>query len=207
MNNLELKTFVLGSLETNCYLVFDDNTKKAFVVDAGEGSSVINDFATENNLEILFIALTHGHFDHIFGLSVIAKPFYIHNKDSEFLSNPAINGSMFFDAAVTVKSLPNIIDETKPLKFGPHNIEIIHTPGHTPGSVCFKLRDWLFTGDTLFFSSVGRTDIALASHSLLINSIKEKILTLPEETLIYPGHGKMTSVRAEKESNPFLSDR
>ena len=91
--------------------------------------------------------------------------------------------------------------------FGEHNIEVIHSPGHTPGSVSLKLNDWLFSGDTIFLDSVGRTDIPLASHDTIIESIKNRILTLPPETLIYPGHGPSTTVEREKKHNPFLASK
>jgi glyoxylase-like metal-dependent hydrolase (beta-lactamase superfamily II) len=204
MSELELKTFISGELANNCYLVFDKESKKGFIVDAPSPSKELDEFIQEHNLQILFIALTHAHFDHIEGLNRYSVPFYVHQEDLPFLKESKLNGSAFFSSPVTIKNEPCIYGENQPLSFDKHPIEVIHTPGHTPGSVSLKVNNWLFSGDTLFFNSIGRTDIPLASESQLIKSIKEKILVLPPDTFVYPGHGQATSVGQEKDNNPFL---
>lgn len=205
MNNLELKIFTLGILYDNSYLVYDKETRNAFIVDVPSPFDAVVDFINKEKLNVLFIALTHGHFDHIGSLDDVSFPFCIHRKDAEFLKNPTINGSVLFDLTVDIKRKPAFfLEEKEPLPFDDFKIKIIHTPGHTPGSVCLLLDKWLFTGDTLFYGSVGRTDIPLASQEALIGSIKGKILLLPEDTIVYPGHGQLSTIGEEISSNPFL---
>ena len=207
MDELTLKTFVAGELYNNCYLIFSEKSKKGFIVDSPAPSRELDEYIQNQDLEIIFIALTHAHFDHIASLDNYSTPFYIHKDDLSFLRDPNLNGSAFFSSSVIIKRRPYFYQDGQLLRFGEHNIEVIHSPGHTPGSVSLKLNDWLFSGDTIFLDSVGRTDIPLASHDTIIESIKNRILTLPPETLIYPGHGPLTTVEREKKHNPFLESK
>jgi glyoxylase-like metal-dependent hydrolase (beta-lactamase superfamily II) len=204
MDAITVKTFVLGELSNNCYLVFDKETKEGFIVDAPYGLEKVYAFIRKERIKINFIILTHAHFDHIAGLSSINVPFYIHPGDLALLKDSSLNGSYFFGTAIAVDKEPIVLEENSSLCLGSYQIEIIPTPGHTPGSISILLRNLLFSGDTIFLDSIGRTDVPLASHDLLLKSIKENILTLSEETIIYPGHGPSTSVGQEKRQNPFL---
>ena len=204
MDELSLKTFCLGELSNNCYLIFDKITKHAFIIDKPSPGNELDEFIKHQSLTIDFIALTHAHFDHISGLCESSIPFYIHRQDLPLLGDPSLNGSSFFLSPFSIQRKPNFYGQGVPLRFEKHKIDVIHTPGHTPGSVTLKLGNWLFSGDTLFFDSVGRTDVPLASSSDLIESIKGKILTLPADTIVYPGHGPSTTVGREKAENPFL---
>lgn len=204
MDDLTLKIFVLGDIANNCYLIFDKNSKKGFIIDCPEPWTQVSKFIQNQNLEILFIALTHAHFDHIGGLGSNNFPFYIHKDDASFLSDSKLNGSAFFTTPLKITRNYNLYNDTPDLNFNGIPIEVIHTPGHTPGSVSLKFGKWLFSGDAVFFNSIGRTDIPLASQEVLIKSIKENILALPSTTIIYPGHGPSTTVEHEKKSNPFL---
>lgn len=203
---LSLQVFVLGDLFTNSYLVYDESTKNGFLVDIPCSSRELTSFIKKERINLLFIALTHAHFDHIGGLGSISVPFYIHEKDVPLLKDSHLNGSYFFDLGMAIKDEPLLYDESSVLKFGSHSVQILYVPGHTPGSVALKVGKWLFSGDTLFFDSIGRTDIPLGSSSALLKSIKEKILTLPPETAVWPGHGSSTTVGREKKENPFLID-
>lgn len=204
MDGLIIKTFCLGDLFTNCYLIFHDESKKGFMVDSPAPTEEVKDFIRSQNLEIAFIALTHAHFDHIGGLESYSLPFYVHEEDVPLLEDQQMNGSAFFTSSIVVEREPHIYKENMPLYFDSYPIEIIHTPGHTPGAVSLKLGKWLFSGDTLFYDSIGRTDIPLASQDLIIKSIKEKLLVLPSDTIVYPGHGASTTIAREAKLNPFL---
>lgn len=204
MDELTIKTFCLGDLFNNCYLIFNSKSKKAFMVDSPSPIYEVTDFIRSQDLNIEFVALTHAHFDHIRGLNSLSFPFYLHQDDRELLEDPQANGSAFFGSSIVAKQRPRLYKENEPLHFDKFSIEVIHTPGHTPGSVSLRLNNWLFSGDTLFLDSIGRTDIPLASGDQLIKSIKEKLLVLPAQTIVYPGHGGTTTIGREAELNPFL---
>ncbi|MBD3264405.1 MAG: MBL fold metallo-hydrolase [Candidatus Omnitrophica bacterium] len=204
MDGLIIKTFALGELCANCYIVYDRLTRKGFIVDLPLFPVQISRYIEENKIEISSVLLTHGHFDHTGGLDASPYPFYIHEKDSAFLLNPELNGSVYFGNSFSVKKKPLVFSGKNIKILDNRNLEIIHTPGHTPGSVSFKIDGLIFSGDTLFAGSIGRTDLPLASHKELTESIKNKIFTSGEETLIYPGHGIPTSVGNEIRTNPFL---
>ncbi|MCQ9205578.1 MAG: MBL fold metallo-hydrolase [Omnitrophica bacterium] len=205
MDELTLKTLCLGPLANNCYLIFDRQSKKGFVIDNPKPCEELDNFIRKNDLDILFIALTHVHFDHIEGLDSNPFPFYVHKDDAPFLKDSRMNGSVFFNSAISISKKPRIYNQNGILRFCKYEIQILHTPGHSPGSVSLRLGKWLFSGDALFFNSIGRTDIPFASEEVLVRSIKEKILTLPDDTIVYPGHGPSTTVRQEKDNNPFLA--
>lgn len=204
-DTLKVERFCLGELSTNCYLVYNPLTKNGFLVDIADDSPYIRDFIDKNGLRINFIIITHGHIDHIRGLEFFDFPFYIHKADRDFLKNPELNFSHYLSTPFTVDKEPLLITENISIHFDGRELVVFHTPGHTPGSLSIKIADKVFVGDLLFFSSVGRTDIPLASHEELISSIKEKILTLDDNTTVFPGHGPITSVGRERKYNPFLT--
>ena len=205
MDGLSLKAFCLGDLFNNCYLIFHDKSKKGFIIDSPAPTNEIKDFIRSQSLEIDFIALTHAHFDHISGLESYCLPFYLHKEDFPLLKDPQLNGSAFFTSPVVIENEPRLYKDNEPLYFQSYPIEIIHTPGHTPGSVSLKLGKWLFSGDTLFSGSVGRVDLPGGSFIDLQNSIRKKLFTLPKKIIVHPGHGPDTTIGREKNSNPFIN--
>lgn len=174
MEKLVLKIFVTGSIENNCYLVYDQASHKAFLIDAPhDNKGDIRDFIEKNKLSLEFLILTHAHFDHIDGIKDFKTKVYIHAKDEKMLNDPMLNGSLMFASRISITKGYDLLEDGQILDFCGQKIQIIHTPGHTPGSICVKLNNWLFSGDTLFFNSIGRTDVPLGSHTALINSLKK----------------------------------
>lgn len=205
MDELVVKTFVCGELSTNAYLIYFANKKNAFIVDFPAFPEQLLTCISHEKINVSFILLTHGHYDHIGGLNDVDYPFSIHEQDKNFLTQPELNFSQFITGEnFKVKRKGNIIYQDTQLQFGDYPVQILHTPGHTPGSISIKIGKFLFSGDTLFNNSVGRTDIPYASHQVLIKSIKEKQLVFADDTIIYPGHGLLTTIGEEKQNNPYL---
>lgn len=204
MDELKLKTFVGGPLANNSYLILSQDKKKGCLIDSPWDSREVIDFIKDQKIELIFVLLTHAHFDHIHGLNDFECPFYVHSGDKPLLNDPQLNGSFLFGEGVISSKEANFYSQDQSLNFSGRQIEVIHTPGHTPGSTCLKVADWLFSGDTLFFDSVGRTDIPLSSSEALISSLHEKVMILPDATIVYPGHGPSTTIGREKKENPFL---
>jgi len=199
-----IKRFVAGPLETNSYLVWDPSTSDACLVDAGGDAEKIKDFIEENGLHLDFIINTHGHGDHIVANSDFRAPVYIHEMDKDFLLDPGKNLSGAFLFPFVSPAASRILKDGDTVKLGTLTMEIIHTPGHTPGSISIALDDVVFTGDTLFAGGVGRTDFEYGSESSLLRSIKEKLMPLADDIIIYPGHGDESTIGEERDSNPFI---
>jgi len=204
---IKIQTFILGELQTNCYLVIDQNTQQCLIIDPADNANFISEQILRQNLKPVAILATHGHFDHILAADELqmafaspaeasAKeglPFYINEKDLFLVKNLQKNASFWTKRTIVEKSPDKISFFSSNIKYQISNIkfEVIPTPGHTPGSVCFYFpkEKILFSGDTLFADGVGRTDLSYSSPNDLQNSLK-KLAQLPRETKIYPGHGK-----------------
>ncbi|MEK6715366.1 MAG: MBL fold metallo-hydrolase [Candidatus Omnitrophota bacterium] len=207
-NNLTLKTIVVGSMAVNCYIIYNKETKEAFLIDPGDDYVIIARYLQDNKLEAKFIIHTHGHIDHIQADVGFDLPIYIHALDRNYLLDPDTNLSNFLGKAFKLsKKTINILEDNAEIKFGNSFLKIIHTPGHTPGGICIILGNALFSGDTLFAQGVGRTDFPGAVYEQLIKSIKDKLFSLPDNTVVYPGHGEPTTIAKEKKGNPFLMSR
>jgi glyoxylase-like metal-dependent hydrolase (beta-lactamase superfamily II) len=206
MGKLEIKSFSLGSFLTNSYLVICKETRNCILIDAPQGLREIKNFIKKNRYKLLYVILTHGHIDHIKGLEEIDAPFYIHREDEPFLKNPSLNLSSFFSSPVIIERLPQLVEDNDTLSLDSHTFRVLHTPGHTPGSISIKLDEYLFSGDTLFLDSVGRTDIPQACWDVLLTSVREKIIVLHKDTVVLPGHGPSTTLRREIKHNPFLKE-
>lgn len=206
---MQIKQLSLGALGTNCYIVSKDNL--ALIFDPGGDAHIINKYLLENNLSPLAILLTHAHFDHIGAVHELRKTFdidvYLHKAEEDWLEKPDLNRSfIYFGEEGAIKSPPpeHVLREGQ-LEIGPFLMEVVHTPGHSPGSVTFIFRNSCFivSGDVLFHHGIGRTDLPDGSLSELANSITEKIYSLPDEFIVYPGHGEQTSIGYEKMANPY----
>lgn len=202
----------LGPLQTNSYILSNDS-RECLVFDPGSEGGKLNKHLENNGLTPLAILLTHAHFDHIGAVDEVRDkwniPVYIHKNEEGWLEDPEQNGSAYFALAeaITARKADRIIDGEGQLEIGPFTMDIYETPGHSPGSVSYYFRDEavVFAGDALFAGSIGRTDLPGGNHDQLIQSIHDRLLTLPEETVVAPGHGPETNVQNEMDSNPFLN--
>ena len=208
MENLKIKKFLVGEIKTNVYLVFNEETKKAFLVDCANPIDEYTQFIKENSLKIEFVVLTHGHYDHIDGLNKFLTefdvPFYISEKEEHMLINPLDNGSLIMGKSVVVNKKAEFKKDGEKIEFGNKELEIIETAGHSQGGICIKLENWLFSGDTLFYRTIGRTDFPYANTEQLLVSIRKKLFVLDDGIKVFPGHGRETSIGDEKQNNSFV---
>jgi len=193
-----LKRFIVGPMGVNCYLVADPVTKEACLIDPGADPETIKNYIAKNGLELKFIIITHGHGDHIAANGYFKAPIYIHRSDADFLADPAKNLSKYFLFAVTSPKASRLLEDGDIARLGGLTFTVIHTPGHTPGSISLKLDGVIFTGDTLFCSGVGRTDFEYGDEAALYRSIRERLFSQADDTVIYPGHGDSSTIGAEK---------
>ncbi len=202
---MEVKKITVGMFATNCYLVFCPETLKGVVIDPGSDGNKILDKIKEIKLEINCIVNTHGHVDHIGANGKLKEelkvPILLSEKDQELYKNPG------FGLRLVLGKQPEpdqFITEGDNIEFGKCLLQIMETPGHTPGGMCLFDDKVVFCGDTLFAGSVGRTDLPGGSHPTLLRSINERLLKLPEQTIVYPGHGPATTIGEEIAVNPFI---
>lgn len=197
-----------GIYAANCYLVYSEKDREAIIIDPGGDADDIIAQIKSLELDIKYIILTHGHGDHIGGVKDIKEyidvPVAIH-KDDEYLLKDGDRNLSSHMAIGTIEELADILlDEGDEIHFGDLVAKIIHTPGHTLGGISINIEDGLFTGDTLFAGSIGRTDFPGGSFESIISSIKDKLFVYPDDTIVYPGHGPLSTIKGEKSSNPFL---
>lgn len=205
---MEVYRLEVMPLGTNCYLAYDENTKDGIVVDPGGSAKDIGEAIDRLGLHIVAVINTHGHWDHIGANDAVkaktGAPVYIHEADAEFLMNPAYNISSMMGYSSSVAPADGLLHEGDTVNFGSCTLKVLHTPGHTPGGITLYGEGVAFTGDTLFFRSVGRSDLPGGDYNALIESIKNKLMTLDEDTLVYTGHGIPTRIGDEKTGNPFV---
>jgi hydroxyacylglutathione hydrolase len=200
---MEIKIFTKGVFQVNSYLVL--NKKEAIIIDPFHSKEFLKEI---KDYKVTHIILTHGHIDHILAVNELKEKtkakIAIHKDDLELLNNENENLSKEFDFKLKNIKPDIILEDNQLLSFEDRDIKIIHTPGHTQGSICLLIKNILFSGDTLFKESIGRTDLPGGDLDQEINSIKQRLLTLPNETMVLPGHGERTTIKHEKEDNFFL---
>ena len=209
MGKSKVERVLCGSVGTNCYFLINTQTQETVIIDPADDAPMLSAKLKEKNLKPAAILLTHGHYDHIMAVEELRKeygiPVIAHEEEKQILENPRGNLSTMIGMPFTVKADRFVKDEELLVTAG-FSIRVLHTPGHTIGGCCYYLADenLLFSGDTLFWESVGRTDFPTGSMSALVRYIKEKLMVLPESTRVYPGHMGSTSIENEKQNNPFL---
>ena len=218
---MKIDHLILCEYETNCYILRESKAAKScLIIDTGLEAKELVDFLHRHKINPVAVVLTHGHVDHTNGVALLRAGFpgikvYVHKLDAEMLTPPLTREAGFTGAQSNLSGLAGIQSSTEPadmlleegntIEQAGIRLEVLHTPGHTPGGICLYSNDEgiVFVGDTLFAASVGRTDLG-GSMTQLTKSIREKLLTLPDETVVYPGHGPITTIAQEKANNPFL---
>jgi hydroxyacylglutathione hydrolase len=213
---MQIDRLVLGVYENNCYIVrTDEKSTDCIIIDTGLDAEPLIDFLKEKNFNPQALILTHGHGDHIAGVGLLRKNFskirvYIHKADAPMLGDSVKNVSSFLGKRIESSPADILIEKEGEIELANLKFTILHTPGHSPGGICLYNSDEkiLFTGDTLFAGSIGRTDFsgydAQKCLEQLVNNIREKLLVLPDDTTVLPGHGEETTIKQEKLYNPHL---
>lgn len=206
---MKVEQFVIGMIGTNCYLVINEAAKECVIIDPAVYSEEMVSHIRRKELEVKAILLTHGHFDHIMGIDGFREqfpvPVYAHREEAALLKDASLNASSAYGSGYTYPDAV-YVEDAQVLEAAGLSFEVLYTPGHTIGGCCYYMAEEkaLFSGDTLFHESVGRTDFPTGSRSRLVRSIQEKLMCLPEETVVYPGHMESTTIGYEKRNNPFL---
>ncbi len=207
---MKVKKVILPVAMENCYVAINDDTKESIIIDPGSAAERVFAAVAQTETKPVAILLTHGHFDHAGVAAEVAEKYdikiYAYEGEKETLENPDINlsGGMFGKTLVYHADI--YLKDEQEIELAGLKVKCLFTPGHTPGGCCFYFteEDIVFTGDTLFCGSVGRTDFPGGSMSQLVNSIKEKLMTLPDDTICYPGHETPTTIGEERMYNPYL---
>lgn len=203
-----LKQFTVGSLENNNYLLIDEKSKEAILIDCTQESENIDSILKENDATLKYILLTHGHFDHILGINDFKQKYgckvLVHEADKKLMDSVKEFVKSFGLEEAQIQEIDGYVQDGEIIKLGENEIKIIHTPGHTKGGVCYLVEDKLFSGDTLFYESVGRTDLPDGHFGQIKSSIENKLFTLDENIQVYPGHGPSSTIGHEKVNNQFL---
>ncbi|MBV9341203.1 MAG: MBL fold metallo-hydrolase [Acidobacteria bacterium] len=200
----------VGPLQCNCSVIGDETTRQAMVIDPGDDIARIVALIAKHNLEVKQIIITHAHIDHVGGAMKLraasGAPILLNQNDHALLKMLDLQAAWLGMPSPGLVEIDRNLKDADRVEAGPLEANVIHTPGHTEGSIClyFPTARKLIAGDTLFAGSIGRTDLPGGSFDKIIRSIHEKVLTLPDETLVVPGHGPLTSIGQERETNPFL---
>jgi len=204
------KGLMVGLLEVNCYILGDEETKEAVVIDPGGDEEEILEALKYAELNLKYIIDTHGHFDHVDANQPLKEAtgakIAIHEADAQMLSQPSAEAMFFTGNRARVSQADLLLKEDDLISFGPYRLKVLYTPGHTPGSISLVLEGfpYVYVGDLLFAGSIGRTDFPGGSFDNLIQAVRTKIFPLGDRYAVYPGHGPVTTVGQERKYNPFF---
>ncbi|RII26734.1 MAG: MBL fold metallo-hydrolase [Geobacter sp.] len=205
------ETVVVGPLEVNCFILGCEETGEGVVIDPGADAERVLAAVSRLGLKISHVINTHGHFDHVGGnkavLAATGAQLLIHEGDIHYLTRAADAAAMYNLVTENSPRPDRVLEDGMTVSFGTHSLRVLHTPGHSPGGCCLYLAEEgiVITGDTLFADGVGRTDFPGCSHQALIESIRDQLMTLPDETRAFPGHGPSTTIGHERLHNPYIS--
>jgi len=205
---MKIQIFSLGPMQTNCYFLVDEATSECAVVDPGDECERILSLLDSHGLKIKMILLTHGHFDHMMALGKLREatgaPLYIHSADAQALVDPSISYmKQFAGIERSEKPAEKLLEDGDIIEIGRSKVRVMHTPGHTPGSVCYICGDKMVSGDTLFRGNIGRYDLIGGDYDVLCRSL-EKLAALKGDYRVYPGHGSSTTLENERRTNLYL---
>jgi glyoxylase-like metal-dependent hydrolase (beta-lactamase superfamily II) len=207
-SKLQVEPLIVGPLFSNCYIVWDDDNKQGVVIDPGDDPDIILEKIKELNITIKYILATHGHFDHVGAVAPLKRElnveFLAHEGDLFFIEDGEKSARIW---GIQIEQPPKpdrFINEGERIKVGGFELEVLHTPGHSPGGVSFLYNRMVFSGDTLFQGSIGRTDFREGSFEILAKSIRTRLYNLPDDTIVYTGHGPVTTIGDEKRYNAFI---
>ncbi len=207
--SVKILKFENGPFMVNSYLVINENSKESFVIDPGYDVSGILETIKKDNLNLVAIVATHGHLDHVEGVTAVQDvhrvPFIVNDGDKELIETVPMQARMFGVPDPGVPEIAEILPLSGTMQLAGVTLELFHTPGHSPGSISILIGNVVFSGDALFNFSIGRTDLPGGNYEVLIQSIREKLFSLPDDTLVMPGHGPDTTIGNEKTMNPFFN--
>ncbi len=202
------ETLAVGPLAVNCFIIGSKKDNKAVVIDAGGDHEEILKLLKKHDLTLQFLINTHAHFDHVGGVRLLqdltGAKFLLHQEDIPLLNHLNEQTAAFGLPSIAIPKIDKSLVDNEEIFIGEKTLRVIHTPGHSPGSVCFFIDNAVFVGDTLFAGSIGRTDLYGGSYTKLINSIKTRLFTMEDHVIVYPGHGIFTTIGDEKQHNLFF---
>ena len=208
---MNIETLVVGPIETNCYIASDPVSREAVIIDAGDDAEEILAYVEQNRLQVKYLLNTHGHFDHIQANDAIREKtgaqLAIHADDVELLASPEKVSAGMMSVIHGCREPELVLHNGDTIAFGPYQLRVIYTPGHSKGSCCFyEVQEKVcFTGDTLFRGSIGRTDLYGGNYAVLLKSVRERLQVVADDVTIYPGHGPESTMAFERRANPYLT--